>query len=239
MKIVISQPMLFPWVGLLEQIRLADVYVHYSDVQFSKGSFTNRVQVKTAQGSRWLTVPLSNLSLGQRIDEVQLCSHSHWRRQHRALLSQAYAAAPYVQEMLILLDEVYTAECSTIAQLSELSLQVLCRYFGLDNNKRFLQVQSLGVLGSGSRRVLDIVRALGGDFYITGMGGQNYLAHEEFERANVQVGYIEYAKRVYPQLHGDFTPYVSSLDLVANCGRQGIEYLQSNTRPWREFLQHE
>lgn len=239
MKIVISQPMLFPWVGLLEQIRLADVYVHYSDVQFSKGSFTNRVQVKTAQGSRWLTVPLNNLSLGQRIDEVQLCSHSDWRRKHRALLSQAYAGAPYVQEMLALLDEVYTAECSTIAQLSELSLQVLCRYFGLDNNKRFLQVQSLGVLGSGSRRVLDVVRALGGDFYISGFGGRNYLVHEDFERANIQVEYIKYAKRAYPQLHGDFTPYVTSLDLVANCGRQGIEYIQSNTHAWREFLQYE
>ena len=46
--VVISQPMLFPWVGMFEQIRLADVYVHYTDVQFSKGSFVNRVQIKTA-----------------------------------------------------------------------------------------------------------------------------------------------------------------------------------------------
>ena len=43
MKVVITQPMLFPWVGLLEQIMLADVLVNYADVQFSKGSFTNRV----------------------------------------------------------------------------------------------------------------------------------------------------------------------------------------------------
>ena len=56
-RVVISQPMLFPWVGLFEQIRAADVYVHYDDVQFSKGSFTNRVQIKTARGPRWLTVP--------------------------------------------------------------------------------------------------------------------------------------------------------------------------------------
>ncbi len=59
--VVISQPMLFPWAGMFEQIRLADVYVHYPDVQFSKGSFTNRVQVKTAGGSRWLTLPLRDL----------------------------------------------------------------------------------------------------------------------------------------------------------------------------------
>ena len=50
MKVVISQPMLFPWVGMLEQIMLADVFVHYADVQFSKGSFTNRVQIKDSTG---------------------------------------------------------------------------------------------------------------------------------------------------------------------------------------------
>ena len=72
MKIVISQPMFFPWVGLFEQIRLADIYVHYDDVQFSKGSFVNRVQIKTNKGTQWLTVPLQNLTLGQEIREVQL-----------------------------------------------------------------------------------------------------------------------------------------------------------------------
>ena len=54
-RVVISQSMLFPWVGLLEQMRLADVFVHYDDVQFSKGSFVNRVQVKTPDGVRWMT----------------------------------------------------------------------------------------------------------------------------------------------------------------------------------------
>ena len=66
MKVVISQPMFFPWVGFLEQMRLADVYVHYDDVQFSKGSFTNRVQIKTPEGFIWLTAPLRNLRAGRK-----------------------------------------------------------------------------------------------------------------------------------------------------------------------------
>ena len=57
---------------MFEQIRLADAFVHYSDVQFSKGSFVNRVQIKTSAGIRWLTVPLEKLKLGQRIDEVRI-----------------------------------------------------------------------------------------------------------------------------------------------------------------------
>ena len=82
-RVVISQSMLFPWVGLLEQVRLADAFVHYDDVQFSKGSFVNRVQLKTPQGVRWMTVPLHDLHLGQRIDEVRIAPAGEWRARHR------------------------------------------------------------------------------------------------------------------------------------------------------------
>src|SRR5271165_5531971 len=81
MNVVISQPMFFPWVGMFEQIRLADVYIHYSDVQFSKGGFVNRVQIKTASGIKWLTVPLEGVSLGQKINQVRIDDRRAWREQ--------------------------------------------------------------------------------------------------------------------------------------------------------------
>lgn len=239
MRVVISQPMFFPWPGFLEQIRLADVFVRYDDVQFSKGSFTNRVQFKTAKGSQWLTVPLTGLSLGQRIDEVRVDQRSDWKARHRLMLAQAYAEAPYCADMLMLLERVYAADCDTIAGISWLSLRLLCEYFQIESNVRFVDVRELGVRGSGSQRVLEIVKALGGSHYVTGLGARNYLNHEEFERAGVQVEYMDYQKRTYPQLHGTFTPYVSGLDLVANLGEKGRNLLQPNAIPWREFLKNE
>ncbi|QEY62069.1 WbqC family protein [Metapseudomonas lalkuanensis] len=239
MRVVISQPMFFPWPGFLEQVCLADVFVHYNDVQFSKGSFTNRVQVKTAKGSHWLSVPLTGLSLGQLIAEVRPDHRTDWRTRHRALLEQAYAAAPYRTEMLALLDQVYASDCDSIAKIGDLSLKVLCEYFGLARNTRFVGIEELGIGGAGSERVLAIVRALGGSHYVTGLGARNYLDHQAFERAGIQVEYMNYSKSSYPQLHGDFTPFVSSLDLVANCGRQGAELIQPSTLPWREFVKDE
>ena len=68
---MISQPMYFPWVGMLEQMRLADVFVHLDDAQYSKGGFLNRVQVKTQQGSSWITVPLEESKLGNNINSSE------------------------------------------------------------------------------------------------------------------------------------------------------------------------
>lgn len=234
--VVISQPMLFPWVGLLEQIRQADVYVHYDDVQYSKGSFSNRVQFKTARGSAWLTIPLRDLRLGQRIREVRIDDRQDWRGRHLAQLGDAYAAAPHRDEMLDLVREVYRVQAGDIAALAAASVAALCGYFGLGEGREFLWSSALNVQGQSSERVLAVVRALAGNTYVTGHGARDYLDHELFERHGVRVEYLDYRKTPYPQLHGEFTPYVSALDLVANCGRAGAAWIDSGTRYWREFL---
>ena len=95
MKVVITQSMLFPWVGMLEQIKLADVLIHYDDVTFSKGSFTNRVQIKTLDGLKWLTIPLSNFKIGQKINEVQIDQGNKWKKKHLSMLEQNFSKTPF------------------------------------------------------------------------------------------------------------------------------------------------
>jgi len=236
MIIVISQPMLFPWVGMLEQIRMADTFVHYPDVQFSKGSFVNRVQIKTSRGMKWLTVPLYSLRLGQKINEVKINNQDDWRDEHLQMLSDAYIDSPYVGEMLNLVESVYAYDYENIGSLSEASVLALCQYFGIDSREKFLSSEKLGIEGSGSRRVLDIVLALGGDTYLTGHGASKYLDHQGFEQAGVRVEYMDYAKVPYAQLHGEFTPYVSALDLVANTGSSGIDFIRPRSTYWKDFL---
>ena len=235
--IVISQPFFFPWVGMLEQMRLADVYVHYDDVQFSKGSFTNRVQIKTAQGTPWLTVPVHHTALGQTIAETRTNESGDWRRKHLETLRQAYAHAPFRDEMLGIVSAVCDQTPTTIAALSAASIEALREYFGFEKPCEILWSSQMGVAGSGTERVLAICRQLGAQRYVTGHGAREYLEHEVFDAAGVSVEYLDYQKRPYPQQHGEFTPFVSALDLVANCGRAGREVIASGAVYWKDFLQ--
>lgn len=235
-RIGISQSMLFPWVGLLEQVRLADVFVHYDDVQFSKGSFVNRVQIKTPEGMRWMTVPLEGLRLGQGIDEVQPAPGSTWQTAHLDLLKRSFATAAFAGDALSLCREVYAVEHPNLGSLARASLMALVRYFGLDAETQFVDVTEMDVPGSSSDRVLDVVQRLGGNVYITGHGASRYLDHLGFERQGVQVEYMDYRRQAYPQSHGEFSPYVSGLDLVAHCGRDGERFIGSGTKPWRDFV---
>jgi len=234
-SVVITQPMYFPWIGMHEQMRLADDYVDYSDVAFSKGSFTNRVQIKTQAGSTWLTLPLQDVSLGQFIAEIALNEGQNWRKRHRSTLAQAYARAPFVADMLAIVDEVFDSTGNLLDEVTLRSMIAAHTNFGFARPLRYHSSHELGITGSGSERVLQIVRHLGGDCYITGHGAQNYLDHQAFSQSRIEVGYLDYQKCPYPQLHGDFTPFVSALDLVANCGREGRRFICSNTKPWQHF----
>jgi hypothetical protein len=226
--------MYFPWVGMLEQMRLADVFVYLDDAQFSKGGFFNRVQVKTERGTPWLTVPLAENKLGQALNHSRLATHN-WRRKHLNTLRQSYASASYAEEMLGIAEMVLNSETESLASLSEVSMQALAGFFDVLPDM-VLRSSAMEVVGSGSERVLAICQSLGATRYVTGHGAADYLDHALFEKAGITVEYMDYEKREYQQLHGAFAPYVSSLDLVANCGSAGREVIDSGTIYWKDFL---
>ena len=227
--------MLFPWVGLFEQMRFADVWVHYDDVQLSRSSFTRRVQIKTSNGPEWLTIPLSGFHRGQSIREVRV-AEGEWRAEHLALLGRAYANAPHASEMLRVANDAYSVALDSLADVTIRSMETIRQYFGLAPQTEFVRASELGVGGAGSDRILEFVRRLGGDVYVTGHGAKNYLEHDRFEAAGISVRYLNYALRPYQQLHGAFTPFVSSLDLIANVGEAGAALICSDSVDWRTFL---
>ena len=51
---VVLQPGYLPWLGFFDQLRRADVFVYYDDVQYDKHGWRNRNRIKTARGPRWL-----------------------------------------------------------------------------------------------------------------------------------------------------------------------------------------
>jgi hypothetical protein len=224
--------MLFPWPGFFEMIALADVYVHLDDAQFSKGSFTNRIQIKHVNGIKWMTVPLAGGGTFQKISELK-AADVDWKVQHRALVAEALKGAPYLTTALGLVDDAYARD--SLLEILSTGVENCTATLGLSKPLRWERASSLGVAGASWQRVLAIVMALGGTRYVTAHGAINYLDHEAFERAGVEVEYVTYSKTPYAQQHGSFTPYVSILDLIANEGPAARSKLHPKTIPWRDM----
>ncbi|HOX53567.1 MAG TPA: WbqC family protein, partial [Fibrobacteria bacterium] len=119
-----------------------------------------------------------------------------------------------------------------IVDILETGLMAACRYFGLQEGKTFRKSSEMRPRGTKSDLILDLVETCRGTTYVTGLGARNYLDHEGFEARGIEVRYMDYKKTPYPQPHGEFTPFVSVLDLVANVGRRGVEWIHSGTVHW-------
>jgi hypothetical protein len=238
--VVISQPMFLPWRGMFEQMQLADHYVHYDDVQLPLGGgkgrgFTTRVQIKTEQGIRWLSVPLARAGKGEQLIRDAVFADDAWRASHLGAIRQAYRAAPHFTAVFEeLVRPIYDYGTDRLAEFCIHSFERLARFLGL--TARVIRSSAIDVppMQDASERVLAICRRLGANRYVTGRGALDYLRHEIFDAAGVAVEYMAYALTPYPQLHGTFTPYVSIIDLLFNTGPAARTHLAPATQPWRE-----
>ncbi|QYX55682.1 WbqC family protein [Roseovarius sp. SCSIO 43702] len=232
-RVVISQPMYFPWAGFMAQMALADVMIWLDDAQFSKGSFTNRVQVKTQSGSKWMSVPLQNKGNRTRIRDLKLADPSIVER-HRSLLWASLNSGEQYAEARKVFDQAWQQPDLVDVLIS--SAEELSTAIGLPP-RTSLRSSDLNVCGRGSERVMKLVQAVGGQSYITGHGARNYLDHERFEDAGIAVEYMKYQTLPWPQAHGAFTPYVTALDLVAQVPRaERSAHLAPATENWKTFV---
>ncbi len=229
--VVISQPMLFPWAGFFEQMMLADCYLWLDDAQFSKGRFTNRIQVLYGDERKWLTIPLAGKGSFQEIRH--LAAAGDFRDGHLAFLGQAWKGRRYAAEALAIAADVYSEK--KLDQLLIASAELPARWLGIRTAARTARTSAMAVPGTSSDRVLALVEAAGGTRYVTGHGAAGYLDHASFERAGIAVEYMAYSKTPWCQGAGVFTPYVSILDVIAALGREAVSVLHPGTVAWRAF----
>lgn len=220
----ILQPGYLPWLGFFEQVYRSDVFVLYDDVQFEKGSWRNRNRIKTNAGATWLTVPV--LVKGKAfplIKEVTINSAVPWQKKHIRTIHLNYSKTPYFGAYA---DSLFQILDRPWKYLIDLDLELI--YWFLEQLKipTPIRVSSeLGIGGSRVQRIIDIILSLGGDCFYEGAAGVKYIDVEIFKKAGITVLFQEYDHPKYPQLYGDFVPYLSAVDLLFNCGPDSLDII--------------
>ena len=199
----------------------------------------SRVDIKTKNGSQRLTVPLKKVHQEDLIRNVFCHKEGDWRKDQLRILESAYKQAPFFNEMMELATEIYDQSGNHLVDVTSTAIRKISEYYNLIPENNFYFSSTLGIVGKSTQRLFDIASYFGADIYLTGLGALRYMNFEIFEKGNIRVEFIDYAKTRYPQLHGDFNPYVSILDLIANTGKDGIKYMNSRAVNYTEFIQTE
>jgi len=90
---------------------------------------------------------------------------------------------------------------------------------------RILRSSALAISGDKTDRLVSICSALKADAFYEGAAGRGYIEAEKFDRAGIALEFQDYQHPVYPQLYGEFIPYLSVIDLMFNCGDESLTIL--------------
>lgn len=214
--LAVLQPGYLPWLGFFDQMRRADVFVYYDDVQYDKHGWRNRNRVKSPTGAHWLTVPVRHSGLDRpRILDVEV-DHGPWARKHVGTIRQYYKDAPFLDRYAPELEELLQRRWERLVDLNLAVTAKLADWLGIVTPA--FRSSDLHIDGERSERLLKLCRHFGATRYLSGSAAASYLDVELFGRHDIVVNWQEYVHPTYPQLHGAFIPYLSAVDLLLNCG---------------------
>lgn len=235
MILAAHQPSYLPWLGYLDKMAKADVFVVMDDLQYEAQNYQNRNRIKRNDGAAWLTVPLERGAQTDRICDKVIQNHAsareHWQRKTWRTIGIHYGPTQHFARYRDELHEVFARTWEKLVDVDLHVLELARRWF--DITVPVVRSSSLGLAGQKTERIIDMCRKVGATSYLSGRGGSTtYLDVELMKRAGIDVLWQHFDHPTYPQRYPalGFVPQLAFLDLVLNCGPESRSIL------WRKGL---
>lgn len=227
-KIAILQPNYIPWKGVFDLISKVDVFVFYDDVQYTRRDWRNRNIIKTPQGTQYLSVPV-RYETGSLIKDVEIDQSSNWQNKHYKSIVSNYSKAPHFKKYKGILEDIFQETTwDSIAELDIFATKRIAQE--LDLNVEWVRSSDLKMSGEKSgEKIIKICLELDCNFFINGPAAHSFMDKGQFEKNNIDLRYIKYDFPPYQQLHGEFTHFVTTLDVLFNCGSESKELITTSS----------
>jgi len=187
MKVAILQSNYLPWAGVFELINSVDKFVFYDNVQFTKQDWRTRNRIKTNNENLWLSVPIQRQKLKTNIIDIKICNEVNWKRKHYKSFYQYYSKSKYFSQYKHLL-EFYLLHWEYLYELNRYTTEKISRTLGIDTE--FYYSEDFKLSGNPTEKIIQVVNQLGGDIYVSGQAGRNYIDGSLF--IDIKLEYMEY-----------------------------------------------
>ena len=227
MIIAIHQPEYLPWLGFFKKMMNVELFVFLDDVQFRKKGWQNRNRIRINDGTTLLSIPVHTHSY-PKINEVTIDNEKNWSIRHKKSILYNYARAPYFDEIKDFIESIFEKKFQYLVDLNTEIIKFIMNE--LEIKSKIIFSSELEISKKGTERVLDICKAVDADHYITGtFWAESNLRVEEFKKSNIDVEFQKFQHPIYKQIHGEFIPEMSIIDLLFNEGRKEAKKILQNS----------
>lgn len=226
-RVAIVQPNYIPWKGYFDLINLVDEFILFDDVQYTRRDWRNRNRIKTADGIKWLTIPVETKGLYDQLIRDARVSDSDWKRRHWRTIRASYGRAAHFTDYEDFFADLFlSCEEEKLHRVNHRFLASICELLGIETPLH--SSSDFEVSGAKSERLLALCRKAGATHYLSGPAARDYLKVDTFEQAGVTVEWMDYSDYPeYRQLHPPFEHGVSIIDLIFNEGPRATAFMKS------------
>ncbi|MGE5615530.1 MAG: WbqC family protein [Bacillota bacterium] len=230
MKVAIHQPHFLPWLGYLDRMKKADLFIILDHVQFERRNYQNRTQIRVEDEGRWLSVPVVQLSQKERIIEKKVDNPPEgtlrwWGPNAFQTLRYAYRKAPFFDQYAPRLKDILERRWSNLVDLNDATLEFMRESF--DICTPLVKSSELRAEGHRSELLLNLCKEVGGKTFLGGLGGsRGYLNLDAFREAGIDVEWQQFPHPRYVQCGSTtFIQGLSAVDALFNCGPDARDLL--------------
>jgi hypothetical protein len=176
MIVSIHQPNYLPYLGFIDKMKKSDVFIIYDDAQFNKEDFQHRNRIRIFQGWKWLTVPVEKKRIP--INEIRINNELRWKDMswnevHLKEIRENYRDAPYFGLYETEIRRIYTKKYDRLIDINMELIYFLKKAFDISADIVFSG--KFGYESKSTEKLIELVEAAGGDTYLSGPAGMNYL----------------------------------------------------------------
>jgi hypothetical protein len=224
-SVAILQSNYIPWKGYFDIIGMVDEFIIYDEVQYTKNDWRNRNKIKTPSGPQWITIPVYQKSLHQKISETHVSNYK-WGIKNWNSLRANYTRAPYFKLYSTLFEEFYrTVKTPLLTQINVSLINIICDLLGI--RTKITNSADYDLKGDPSEKLVSLCKQSQASHYLSGAAAKNYLRENLFNEEGIEIGWMDYAGYPeYQQLYPPFAHQVSIVDLLFNTGPTSRNYMK-------------
>lgn len=211
-----------PYIGYWQLMAAVDKYVVYDDVNYIKGGWVSRNNILMNGQAHMFTITLNGASPNKHFNEIEVRDDFV---KFRKMLQSCYTKAPYYQEVMPVLEQVFTYENRNLGAFLYHSYHVILDY--LDIKTELLlssEIEKDNTLRAG-KKVKHICHVLGADTYYNAIGGQELYDAADFAQQGITLRFLRTNNISYPQYKNEFVPNLSIIDVLMFNGKEGTKKL--------------
>lgn len=211
------QPNFLPWLGFFGKVQLSDLCVLLDDVQYSRGSLTNRVKVAGTDPPGWLTVPVRKGSHQALIGEIRIDYSKDWVTHQMRSLQTRYGGCEYFSIFRTHVFPLLQERFDRLVDLNVRLIRELLQVVGIGTP--LVLSSELGAVGQKSCLIIDLCRRAGATAYLAGQGAAAYDDLAMYRARGLEYRRLVFDHPVYAQRGAkEFCAGLSAIDALANVG---------------------